>query len=98
MVDKGLISQEKEECTDLHTLATKEGARTVYPVFYEEHGYSGRYVYFSVFTGIKAIWSLPLTRYWPSGPASVVAQKSSPLYSHIFGHVVAFSVEERASH
>lgn len=58
MVDKGLISKGKEkECTDVHEQATKEGACTVDPVFYEEHGYSGRSVYFSVFTGTMEAWS-----------------------------------------
>ncbi|KAG9276448.1 hypothetical protein AMEX_G8762 [Astyanax mexicanus] len=59
MVDKGLISLEREkECMDIHAQATKEGACTVFPVFYEEYGYSGRHVYFSVFTGQKNAWSL----------------------------------------
>lgn len=47
MVDKGLVSEERErECTNMNDQARAEGACTVYPIFYDDYGYSGRYVFF----------------------------------------------------
>ena len=52
MFDKGLISgSARDECTRLNDKAKQEGTVGVFPVFYDEHGYSGLRVNFSVYTG-----------------------------------------------
>ncbi|XP_066500407.1 uncharacterized protein [Hoplias malabaricus] len=57
MHEKGLISSSrKEECVLINQTAHTEGSCTVFPIFYEEHGYSGRYTYFSVYTGKNGRW------------------------------------------
>ncbi|KAK9965935.1 hypothetical protein ABG768_018737 [Culter alburnus] len=59
MHEKGLIStQRMTECIENHNQASVEGICSVFPVFYEKHGYSGRFVYFSIYTGRMERWSL----------------------------------------
>ncbi len=59
MFQKGLISSStKQDCSNLNQQATQDGTACVYPVFFEEHGYSGRKVNFSVFTSKVDSWSV----------------------------------------
>lgn len=58
MFEKGLISSTtKQECTNLSERATQDGTPCVYPVFFDEHGYSGSKVNFSVYTSKVVSWS-----------------------------------------
>lgn len=58
MFEKGLISSTtKQECTNLSERATQDGTSCVYPVFFDEHGYSGSKVNFSVYTSKVVSWS-----------------------------------------
>ncbi|XP_076841396.1 uncharacterized protein LOC143485752 [Brachyhypopomus gauderio] len=57
MVDRGLVStSQKDECVGLNSKSLSVGADSVFPIFWGEHGLSERYVYFSVFTGMKDNW------------------------------------------
>ena len=59
MVNKGLVSTARsEECLDLEKKASLDGTLCVYPVFFADHGFSERYVYYSVFTGNTDSWCL----------------------------------------
>ncbi|KAL2082488.1 hypothetical protein ACEWY4_022306 [Coilia grayii] len=59
MADKGLISTERQrECAQTNEEARADGACTVYPIFYEQYGFSGRYIFFSIYTGRKESWSV----------------------------------------
>lgn len=59
MAEKGIISSyTKEECSQLNDKATQDGTACVYPVFFEEHRYSGRKVYFSVYTAKVDSWCI----------------------------------------
>ncbi|XP_041844550.1 uncharacterized protein LOC121642123 [Melanotaenia boesemani] len=57
MLEKGLISNHtKDQCCVMHAKAAKDNTAAVFPVFFEEHGYSGKKVYFSVYTGQLESW------------------------------------------
>ncbi|XP_056123315.1 uncharacterized protein LOC130101559 [Rhinichthys klamathensis goyatoka] len=59
MQEKGLMSTTRmTECTELNSLASSEGICSVFPIFFEKHGYSGRFVYFSIYSGKKERWCL----------------------------------------
>ncbi|XP_062340772.1 uncharacterized protein LOC134039038 [Osmerus eperlanus] len=66
MVNKGLVSTARsKECLELEKKAGLDGTLCVYPVFFADHGFSGRFVYYSVFIGKTDSWCL-FGRTWVS--------------------------------
>lgn len=59
MFQKGMIScSTKQDCIKLNQQAIKDRTACVYPVFFNEHGFSGRKVNFSVFTSTLDSWAV----------------------------------------
>ncbi len=59
MQEKGLISTNRmSECLKHSMAASEEGICSVYPIFHEKLEDSGRFVYFSIYSGRKERWCL----------------------------------------